>query len=87
MGSLSLETLVNEDIIFSFKQFQNKLMKLRMGGTTLGLQDILSVTESFIIIIIVILIMIINNYNNTILVEWEGGKYNIGEVGGDGIGW
>ena len=42
MGSLSLETLVNEDIIFNFQQFQNKLMKLRMGGTALGLQDILS---------------------------------------------
>ena len=42
MGSLSLETLVSEDIIFSFQQFQNKLMKLRMGGTALGLQDILS---------------------------------------------
>ena len=42
MGSLSLETLVSEDIIFSFQQFQNKLIKLRMEGITLGLQDILS---------------------------------------------
>ena len=42
MGSLSLETLVGEVMIFGFPQFQNKLMKLRMGGTALGLQDILS---------------------------------------------
>ena len=43
MGSVTLKTLVSEDIIFSFQQFQNKLMKLRMGGTAL------SVTESFIV--------------------------------------
>ena len=42
MGSVTLKTLVSEDIIFSFQQFQNKLMKLRMGGPALGLQDILS---------------------------------------------
>ena len=42
MGLVTIKTLVSEDIIFSFQQFQNKLMKLRMGGTALGLQDILS---------------------------------------------
>ena len=36
MGSVTLKTLVSEDIIFSFQQFQNKLMKLRMGGTALA---------------------------------------------------
>ena len=37
MGSVTLKTLVSEDIIFSFQQFQNKLIKLRMEGITLGL--------------------------------------------------